>query len=178
MSGNIRRALKLTNLMLRQEPDHPRGWGNKQYYEDTLAKKGATYIKKGEDGLGDADETVNIRKKREDELGEERVHYEQLCRGEEFVSVAEKSKMMCRYNFGKHDFLRIGPLKEEEVFLSPRIVLFHNFLTNSEVETIKSMATPRFKRATVQNYLTGELETANYRWVVDSENIFVASKYF
>ena len=137
-----------------------------QYFEDILAKKGATYIKKGEDGLGDADETVNIlkeRKKREDELGEERVHYEQLCRGEEFVSVAEKSKMMCRYNFGKHDFLRIGPLKEEEVFLSPRIVLFHNFLTNSEVDTIKSMATPRFKRATVQNYLTGELETANYR---------------
>ena len=181
MSGNIRRALKLTNLMLRQEPDHPRGWGNKQYYEDTLAKKGATYIKKGEDGLGDADETVNIlkeRKKREEELGEERVHYEQLCRGEEFVSVAEKSKMMCRYNFGKHDFLRIGPLKEEEVFLSPRIVLFHNFLTNSEVETIKSMAAPRFKRATVQNYLTGELETANYRWVVDSENIFAARKYF
>ena len=181
MSGNIRRALKLTNLMLRQEPDHPRGWGNKQYYEDTLAKKGATYIKKGEDGLGDADETVNIlkeRKKREEELGEERVHYEQLCRGEEFVSVAEKSKMMCRYNFGKHDFLRIGPLKEEEVFLSPRIVLFHNFLTNSEVDTIKSMATPRFKRATVQNYLTGELETANYRWVVDSENIFAARKYF
>ena len=103
------------------------------------------------------------------------MHYEQLCRGEEFVSVAEKSKMMCRYNFGKHDFLRIGPLKEEEVFLSPRIVLFHNFLTNSEVDTIKSMAAPRFKRATVQNYLTGELETANYRWVVHSiENIFVA----
>ena len=121
------------------------------------------------------DETVNIlkeRKKREEELGEERVHYEQLCRGEEFVSVAEKSKMMCRYNFGKHDFLRIGPLKEEEVFLSPRIVLFHNFLTNSEVDTIKSMAAPRFKRATVQNYLTGELETANYRWVVHSKNIF------
>ena len=60
--------------------------------------------------------------------------------------------------------LKIGPLKEEEVFLNPRIVLFHEFLTNSEIETIKSMATPRFKRATVQNYLTGELETANYRY--------------
>ena len=166
MSGNIRRALKLTNQMLFMEPDHPRGWGNKQYYEETLAKKGASYLKRGEDGLGDADESVNIlkeRRKREEELGEERVSYEQLCRGEEFVTVEERSKMMCRYNFGKHSFLKIGPLKEEEVFLNPRIVLFHDFLTESEMDTIRDMATPRFKRATVQNYITGELETANYR---------------
>ena len=98
-----------------------------------------------------------------EELGEERVNYEQLCRGEEFVTVEERSKMMCRYNFGKHSFLKIGPLKEEEVFLYPRIVLFHDFLTESEMDTIRDMATPRFKRATVQNYITGELETANYR---------------
>ena len=166
MSGNIRRALKLTNQMLLMDPDHPRGWGNKQYYEETLAKKGATYQKRGEDGLGDADEAVNIlkeRKKREDDLGQERVHYEQLCRGEEFVSEELRSKMYCRYNFGKHNFLKIGPLKEEEVYLNPRIVLYHDFLTESEINTIKNMATPRFKRATVQNYLTGELETANYR---------------
>ena len=166
MSGNIRRALKLTNQMLDMEPEHPRGWGNKQYYEDMLAKKGATYVKKGEDGLGDADEKVNIlkeRRKREEELGEERVHYEQLCRGEEFITEQQKSQLFCSYNFGKHHFLTIGPLKEEEVFLNPRIVLFHDFLTESEISTIKSMATPRFKRATVQNYLTGELETASYR---------------
>jgi prolyl 4-hydroxylase len=57
----------------------------------------------------------------------------------------------------------LGPVKEEEVFLQPRIVLYHEFLSDSEVETVKRLATPRFKRATVQNYKTGELETANYR---------------
>jgi len=185
MSGNIRRALKLTNEMLGLEPDHPRGWGNKQYYEETLAKKGATFVKKGEDGLGDADEVVNIlkeRKKREDDLGEERVQYEQLCRGEEFISVEEKSKLLCQYNFGKHHFLLIGPLKEEEVYLNPRIVIYHDFLTSSEIETIKDMATPRFKRATVQNYLTGELETASYRisktaWLKEEEHENVGHVY-
>ena len=87
----------------------------------------------------------------------------QLCRGEEFTPLEEKSKLLCRYSSGKHSFLLIGPMKEEEVYLNPRIVLYHDFLTPREIETIKDMATPRFKRATVQNYLTGELETANYR---------------
>ena len=166
MSGNIRRALKLTDQMLSMEPDHPRGWGNKQYYEETLEKKGATFVKKGEDGLGDADEVVNIlkeRKKREGELGEERVQYEQLCRGEEFMSAEDKQRLQCRYSTGVGKALLIGPMKEEEVYLNPRIVIYHDFLTPGEIETIKGMATPRFKRAKVQNYLTGELETANYR---------------
>jgi hypothetical protein len=57
-----------------------------------------------------------------------------------------------------------GPVKEEEVYLKPRIVVYHDFLSDPEVETVKRLATPRFKRATVQNYKTGELETASYRY--------------
>jgi prolyl 4-hydroxylase len=43
--------------------------------------------------------------------------------------------------------------------------VYHEFLSDKEVETVKRLATPRFKRATVQNYKTGELETANYRYL-------------
>ncbi len=57
-----RRALKLTREMLELSPEHPRGHGNLQYYEQTLKKKGASYEKRGEDGLGDADEIVNVLK--------------------------------------------------------------------------------------------------------------------
>ena len=166
MSGNIRRALKLTNQMLDMEPDHSRGWGNKQYYEDMLEKKGASYIKKGEDGLGDADEAVNVlkeRRKREDELGEERVHYEQLCRGEEFITEHQRSQLICTYNFGKHNFLKIGPLKEEEVFLKPRIVLFHDFLTSGEISRIKASATPKLSRSAVFKNNVGGLKSAKMR---------------
>jgi hypothetical protein len=42
--------------------------------------------------------------------------------------------------------------------------VYHDFLSDPEVETVKRLATPRFKRATVQNYKTGELETASYRY--------------
>jgi len=185
MTGNIRRALKLTSEMLKLEPEHPRGAGNLEYYQQTLEKKGASMQKRGEDGLGDADETVNILKeqrRRDDDLGEERVHYEQLCRGEEFVPQDMKSKLVCRYTTGKHPFLILGPVKEEEVYLKPRIVLFHELITDSEIETIKKLATPRFKRATVQNYKTGELETANYRisktaWLKEHEHKHVADIY-
>jgi len=185
MAGNIRRALKLTTELLNLDPDHPRGYGNLEYYQQTLDKKGATLQKRGEDGLGDADEKVNILKeqrKREEELGEERVNYEQLCRGEEFVPKDVLAKLKCRYTSGRHPYLLLGPVKEEEVYLSPRIVLFHDLITDAEIETIKELATPRFKRATVQNYKTGELETANYRisktaWLKEHEHEHVASIY-
>lgn len=185
MSGNIRRALKLTNEMLELDPEHPRGWGNKRYYEETLKQKGASYVQRGEDGLGNADEQVNLlkeRQKREDDLGEERVHYEQLCRGEEFVPEAIRSKLVCSYSTGHHAYLLIGPVKEEEVYLQPRIVVYHDIVSDEQIKTIQELATPRFKRATVQNYLTGELETANYRvsktaWLKEYEHDDVAAIY-
>ena len=99
--------------------------------------------------------------------------------------------MSCRYFFGVHPFMKIAPVKEEEVFLEPRLVLYHDVITDNELEVVRKLATPRvsvqnlmiffyysflylsytacivyllqFKRATVQNYKTGELETASYR---------------
>lgn len=46
---------------------------------------------------------------------------------------------------------------------------------DSEIEVLKRMAKPRFKRATVQNHKTGELEVAHYRisksaWLKDEEH--------
>ena len=42
-------------------------------------------------------------------------------------------------------------MKEEEVYLDPRIVIYHDFLTPGEIETIKDMAKPRLERATVSS---------------------------
>lgn len=53
----------------------------------------------------------------------------------------------------------------------------HNFPVayDDEIEVLKRMAKPRFKRATVQNHKTGELEVAHYRisksaWLKDEEH--------
>lgn len=56
-----------------------------------------------------------------------------------------------------------GSLKLEEVHADPYIVIYHDAMYDSEIDLIKRMARPRFRRATVQNSVTGALETANYR---------------
>ena len=54
-----------------------------------------------------------------------------------------KSKLFCRYSYGQHPYLTIAPYKEEDVFLKPRILLYHEVLSDKEISTIKELATPR-----------------------------------
>lgn len=63
--------------------------------------------------------------------------------------------------------------------MDPYIVIYHDAMYDSEIELIKRMARPRFRRATVQNSVTGALETANYRisksaWLKTAENEVIA----
>ena len=44
------------------EPEHPRAHGNLDYYKRELQKYGANLQQRGEDGLGDPDESVNVMK--------------------------------------------------------------------------------------------------------------------
>lgn len=93
----------------------------------------------------------------------ERRAYEMLCRGELKPSPSDLRSLRCRYVTNRVPFLRLGPLKLEEVHADPYIVIYHDAMYDSEIDLIKRMARPRFRRATVQNSVTGALETANYR---------------
>jgi len=86
-----------------------------------------------------------------------------LCRGELKPSPSDLRSLRCRYVTNRVPFLRLGPLKLEEVHADPYIVIYHDAMYDSEIDLIKRMARPRFRRATVQNSVTGALETANYR---------------
>lgn len=132
----------------------------------------------------------------------ERQMYEKLCRGEVKPEPQLLAKLKCRYVTEKSPFLTIAPLKLEEASLNPYIVVYHDVIYDDEIELIKRMAKPRvsieqkhklisilkqcnnrvlflwtiqFRRATVQNHKTGELEVANYRisksaWLRDEEH--------
>ena len=157
-TGNLRRALDLTLELKNLEPNHPRA-SNVKIYEEAIMQNRAQGVKE-EDNMKSIKEELEQR----DWMGSEgRSFYESLCRGEDTVSDNEKSKMFCRYSSGHHPFLLIGPIKEEEVYLNPRIVVFHDLISECEINTIKEMTLPRFLRSQVINPETGEKETTHYR---------------
>ena len=53
-------------------------------------------------------------------------------------------KLTCRY-VRHHPIFYISPLKEEVFYLKPRIVVYHNAITDSEIETAKELATSRVR---------------------------------
>lgn len=73
----------------------------------------------------------------------ERERYEMLCRGEVSIPREVEKNLKCRYVDRGIPFLKIAPLKEEEAYLDPRIVVYHNVIYDEEIETIKRMAQPR-----------------------------------
>ena len=110
---------------------------------------------------------------------------------------ATASKLHCRYVTNGNPYLILQPAKEEEAFLSPRIVVYHDVLFDEEIKTIQELARPRvgsFKfrinhvlicsyfqlgRATVVNPTTGKLEFADYRtskssWLDSGEHRHIA----
>lgn len=104
--------------------------------------------------------------------------YEMLCRGDLKQTPAEQRELVCKYVTNNVPFLRIAPLKLEEANKSPYIVIYHEVLYDKEIQVVKDLAKPRFKRATVQNSVTGKLETANYRiskssWLKTEEHQYI-----
>ncbi|CAB3364018.1 Hypothetical predicted protein [Cloeon dipterum] len=185
MQGNVKVALTLTNELLELVPSHQRAQGNKVYYENQI-KSVPVRQKKGEDGGDDVDEAQfavsekETRPKRSNDEVPEREMYEMLCRGEGMMSAEKTSKLKCRYTTHNNPYFILSPIKEEEAHLNPNIWILHDVMNDAEISTIKRLAQPRFKRATVQNYKTGELETATYRisksgWLKDSDHPHVSA---
>ncbi len=81
---------------------------------------------------------------RKDEItSDERMKYEMLCRREVQLSVREKSLLKCRYVRKNNPYLLLAPLKEEEAYLNPKILLYREAIYPNEIETIKRIAKPR-----------------------------------
>ncbi|RZC35039.1 P4Ha N and/or 2OG-FeII Oxy domain containing protein [Asbolus verrucosus] len=170
--GNIPLALDLTNKLLEILPSHPRALGNKVYYEDELQKT-VEVKRKGDDGSESVQNDEISTSTITDIYGRE--FYEQLCRGEISLPPERVARLKCRYLTRKNPFLLLAPFKVEEAHHKPDIFIFHDVLADSEIATIRKLAQPRFRRATVQNTDTGELEIAHYRisksaWLKEEEH--------
>lgn len=160
--GNVEEALRLTDRLLQLDPYHQRALGNRDYYLTVINAE--TQRKRGDDGDVPVDTFLRQDFSNDREPSERQI-YESLCRGENRMSDKTRSQLKCFYwpMEKKHPALYLTPLKVEQAFIKPMVLLFHDVISVSEMQVIKELAGPKLKRATVQNSLTGALETANYR---------------
>ncbi|KAL3079679.1 hypothetical protein niasHS_013961 [Heterodera schachtii] len=151
--GNQKRALTMTKWLVRLAPGHPRAAGNVKWYEDHMTA----------DELASLDELPEIQneRKRFNDIPE-RDAFERLCRGEFDISPTNASKLYCYFKRDK-PYLKLAPHKVEIVHYEPLVVVFRNVISDAEIAVVKQLATPRLRRATVQNSRTGGLEFASYR---------------
>jgi prolyl 4-hydroxylase len=161
LRGNVRQALQLTHQLLELSPEHPRALGNIELYEKKLAQHSSN--KNESDGKVPLDETI-IESEKTSTLEETEMEtYKALCRGEKRMSEKTQSGLLCFYlNTRQIPYLKLMRFKVEEAFKKPQIVMFHDFLSDSEIEVVKTLAEPMLKRAKViANSTAGT--SANYR---------------
>ncbi|CAF3459361.1 unnamed protein product [Rotaria socialis] len=90
--------------------------------------------------------------------------FEQLCRQQHAqLSPKRQATLFCRYRHNKHPYLIFRPVKEEQVLDEPGIFLFHDVVSDSDIEKIKALAVPRLQRALIRNAATNTMTPADYR---------------
>ncbi|XP_036590872.1 prolyl 4-hydroxylase subunit alpha-1 [Trichosurus vulpecula] len=164
--GHLEKALMLTKKLLELDPEHQRANGNLKYFEYIMAKEkdsNKSTTKPADDQP--EQESASKRKERAKDYLSERRKYEMLCRGEGLkMTPRRQKKLFCRYHDGNRNpkFI-LAPAKQEDEWDKPRIIRFHEIISDAEIEVVKDLAKPRLSRATVHDPETGKLTTAQYR---------------
>ncbi|CAH1246423.1 P4HA1 [Branchiostoma lanceolatum] len=165
--NNIERAYQATKELLKINPEHTRAVNNMKFFEKEMEKSQNLVTPQKEEV---EDTTVRGEYKRDlarDYLPEREI-YELLCQADQpemfNITPSRGKHLKCRYfTNNNHPRLLLAPQRLEQVFDKPKMWIFHNILTDPEMEVIKKIAQPRLRRATIQNSITGELEHASYR---------------
>ncbi|XP_068632376.1 prolyl 4-hydroxylase subunit alpha-1-like [Battus philenor] len=175
--GEVKTALEWTKKLLALDPKHPRARGNVPHFQKAIEDIDAKLKRKRRGDIGD-DEDLE-RPRPVSYLAKERQVYEALCRGEMEIPSEISKRLKCSYLTENHPFLKLAPFKMEQVYIAPDVYVFHEVMSDDEIEHIKNLAKPRFKRAVVHDPKTGQLVPANYRisksgWLRDEESPVVA----
>ncbi|XP_043465896.1 prolyl 4-hydroxylase subunit alpha-2-like [Leptopilina heterotoma] len=78
-----------------------------------------------------------------------------LCNGMISLSPDIEKQLRCRFVDHGNPFLRIAPFKQEDVYLDPFIVIYHNVLTDAEVEMLQEEGYPALESSKVIAYEQG-----------------------
>ncbi|XP_075957014.1 prolyl 4-hydroxylase subunit alpha-3 [Anarhichas minor] len=160
-TGNISYALSLSQELLHRDPMNGRVLQNVEKYEKLLLSRPPIPI--GVDGL---------RRPDSDHL-RTRDTYERLCqtKGSQQPMQFENPRLFCDYFTNGNPQLLLLPVRREVLSLQPYVVLYHNFITDTEAEDIKRTSHPGLKRSVVaagENQATAEYRISKSAWLKDS----------
>ncbi|CAF3520069.1 unnamed protein product [Rotaria socialis] len=174
--GNVEHALAITEEILTMAPDHFRAQNNKVYYETIIKNRTLTKKQRRDDidksnstnlkliQTASNDESYKINNKRSDDYFDEQESYEHLCRQNGTrLHPKYQSKLFCRYRHNNHPYLILQPVKEEQLLHQPAILFYHDIISDSDIEKIKSLALPKLQRAVVRDFTTDTFQPADYR---------------
>ncbi|XP_042343059.1 prolyl 4-hydroxylase subunit alpha-3 isoform X1 [Plectropomus leopardus] len=150
-TGNISYALSLSQELLHHDPMNGRVLQNVDKYEKLLVTSPPISVR----GAGLRRPTSNHLTTRDT--------YERLCQtqGSQQHMHFENPRLFCDYFTNGNPALLLLPVRREVLSLQPYVVLYHDFITDTEVEDIKRVAQPGLKRSVVA---AGEKQaTAEYR---------------
>ncbi|XP_070826916.1 prolyl 4-hydroxylase subunit alpha-3 isoform X2 [Chaetodon trifascialis] len=150
-TGNVSYALSLSQELLHHDPMNGRVLLNVEKYEKLLVTSPPKSVR----GSGLRRPTSNYLRTRDT--------YERLCQtqGSQQPMHFGNPKLFCDYFTNGDPGLLLLPARREVLSLRPYVVLYHNFITDTEAEDIKALAQPGLRRSVVA---TGEKqETAEYR---------------
>nr|XP_057922071.1 prolyl 4-hydroxylase subunit alpha-1-like isoform X2 [Doryrhamphus excisus] len=144
--GELESAMEFTKRLLQLDPSKKQAETNLRYFEYHLEK-----LQNGEE----TEET--LRMGRAAPNMEDDNMYEKLCRGKSAeMTPRRQSRLFCRYrDGGRHPRFVIGPVKEEDEWDHPRIVRYHDIVTDEEMDKLKELAKPRLRRSLVVDSRSG-----------------------
>ncbi|XP_040902432.1 prolyl 4-hydroxylase subunit alpha-3 [Toxotes jaculatrix] len=147
-TGNVSYALSLSQELLHYDPMNGRVLQNVEKYEKLLV---AASPPRGN----------GLRRPPSNHL-RTRDTYERLCQTQGSQPMHfENPRLFCDYFTNDNPGLLLLPVRREVLSLQPYVVLYHNFITDTEAEDIKSLAQPGLSRSVVA---AGEKQaTADYR---------------
>ncbi|XP_045534588.1 prolyl 4-hydroxylase subunit alpha-1 [Papilio machaon] len=106
--------------------------------------------------------------------------YEALCRGEIDLPTEVTKRLKCSYLTDTHPFLKLAPIKTEQLYIEPDVFVFYNVISDEEIEHLKILSKQRLKRSEVAGYSDFANETiAKYRssktaWLYDYDSSVAA----
>ncbi|XP_072546874.1 prolyl 4-hydroxylase subunit alpha-3 isoform X2 [Salminus brasiliensis] len=159
-TGNISSALSLSLELLRHDPSNKRVLHNVEKYEKLLTESSPIRSMRP------------VLKRPSTTYLRTRDTYERLCQTQgSQPKHYENPSLFCDYFTNGSPGLLLQPMKRELVSLQPYVVLFHDFVTGAEAQSIRDSAMPGLRRSVVAsgvNQATADYRISKSAWVKDS----------